>query len=192
MRVSVHAKGFLGVDAAIRHGVAGIEHALQASGAQLVELEHNNIFLALTLEGFECRYRHAKNCFEQGRALLVAEQEWRAAENLARRLSSFHGEGVAAENVLFGSDAGSHSTPHASLRELALMSHMGFSSTDLLRAATWNGARFLGRSDVLGKVDAGYYADCIVWSRNPVEFTERDWENPQQHMLGVMVGGKWV
>jgi imidazolonepropionase-like amidohydrolase len=192
MRVSVHAKGFLGVDAAIRHGVAGIEHALQASGAQLAELERKNTFVALTLEGFECRYLHAKQHFEQGRSLLMAEQEWRAAQDLARRLASFHGEGVAAKNVLFASDAGSHSTPHASLRELALMSRMGFSSVEILRAATWNGACFLGRSNVLGKVDAGYYADCIVWIKNPLEFTEHDWESPQEHMAGVMVNGKWV
>jgi imidazolonepropionase-like amidohydrolase len=192
MRVSVHAKGFLGIDAAIRHRVAGVEHALQASQAQLSELERRNIFVALTLEGFQCRYLHAKAHFEQGRSLLVAEHEWRAAQDLARRLSSFHGAGIAAKNVLFASDAGSHSTPHASLRELALMSGMGFSSEDILRAATWNGARFLGRSHVLGKIDEGFFADLVVWNKNPLEFTTKDWENSEKYRVGIMTAGKWL
>jgi imidazolonepropionase-like amidohydrolase len=189
MRVCAHAKGALGVDAAIRHGLASVEHALQASDANLSLMEERNVFIALTLEGFECRYRHAKEHHERTDIVLNAEREWNLAQNLARRLANFHGESLSANNVLFGSDAGSHSTPHASLRELALMRRMGFSATDIFRSATWNGARFLNQSHVMGKIDGGYAADFIVWQKNPLEFSNAEWENLESHMVAVVVGG---
>ena len=204
MRVSAHAKGTLGIDACLRHGIAGIEHALQATNAQIALLEERNIFVGLTLEGFECRIKHAVENREDTNTMRVVEYEWAAATRLATKLAHFHSDernsnstnGTnstnSASNVLFASDAGSHSTPHASLRELMLMRKFGFSPTDIFRAATWNGARFLNQQNNIGKVARGYQADLIFWNTNPLLLSELEWERLNKHIAGVMVGERWA
>jgi imidazolonepropionase-like amidohydrolase len=62
------------------------------------------------------------------------------------------------------------SLPGASLHdELALFSDAGFSSTEVLRAATLGPALFLGLSDSLGTVERGMIANLVLLEANPIE-----------------------
>jgi imidazolonepropionase-like amidohydrolase len=60
--------------------------------------------------------------------------------------------------------------PGASLHdELALLADAGFSSTEVLRAATLGPALFLGLSDSLGTVERGMIANLVLLEANPIE-----------------------
>jgi imidazolonepropionase-like amidohydrolase len=62
------------------------------------------------------------------------------------------------------------SLPGASLHdELALLADAGFSSTEVLRAATLSPALFLGLSDSLGTVERGMIANLVLLEANPIE-----------------------
>jgi imidazolonepropionase-like amidohydrolase len=62
------------------------------------------------------------------------------------------------------------SLPGASLHdELALLVDAGFSSTEVLRAATLSPALFLGLSDSLGTVERGMIANLVLLEANPIE-----------------------
>ena len=52
-------------------------------------------------------------------------------------------------------------------RELRLLAEAGFSGVEVIRIATLNGARFLGREDRIGSIVAGKQADLVVVRGNP-------------------------
>jgi imidazolonepropionase-like amidohydrolase len=55
------------------------------------------------------------------------------------------------------------------IRELELQEEAGFHPLEVLRHATWDGAKMVGLGDRLGKVRQGYLADLLVVNGNPVE-----------------------
>jgi len=55
------------------------------------------------------------------------------------------------------------------IRELELHEEAGFHPLEVLRHATWNGAKMVGLGDRIGKVRQGYLADLLVINGNPVE-----------------------
>ncbi len=55
------------------------------------------------------------------------------------------------------------------LRELQLQEEAGFSPLEVIRNATWNGARVLGEEERLGRIQPGYAADLVVVNGNPLE-----------------------
>jgi len=81
----------------------------------------------------------------------------------------------AKVNVLTGTDWSTspqekESLPGASLHdELALLADAGFSSPEILRAATLSPALFLGLSDSLGTVERGKIANLVLLEANPIE-----------------------
>jgi imidazolonepropionase-like amidohydrolase len=81
----------------------------------------------------------------------------------------------AKVHILTGTDWGislqeKGSLPGASLHdELALLADAGFSSTEVLRAATLSPALFLGLSDSLGTVERGMIANLVLLEANPIE-----------------------
>jgi len=54
-------------------------------------------------------------------------------------------------------------------RELISMVWAGIPVTDVLRAATINGARALGVDDILGSIEVGKLADLVIVRGNPLE-----------------------
>jgi imidazolonepropionase-like amidohydrolase len=55
------------------------------------------------------------------------------------------------------------------IRELELHEEAGFHPLEVIRHATWNGARMIGMGDRLGKVREGFIADLLVVNGNPLE-----------------------
>jgi imidazolonepropionase-like amidohydrolase len=55
----------------------------------------------------------------------------------------------------------------ATQRELELLVASGISPLDTIRIATYNGAVFLGKSDQLGSVDIGKFADLVMLAKDP-------------------------
>ena len=53
-------------------------------------------------------------------------------------------------------------------RELELMAEAGLEPMDILVAATYGGARVMGREAELGTIEAGKLADLVVLDANPL------------------------
>ena len=77
---------------------------------------------------------------------------------------------AAGVTVAAGSDAGNIGTLHgpALHRELELMAEAGLEPMDILVAATYGGARVMGREAELGTIEAGKLADLVVLDADPL------------------------
>jgi imidazolonepropionase-like amidohydrolase len=54
-------------------------------------------------------------------------------------------------------------------REMEIFAEAGLPPMEVLKAATWNGAYAVGRTDQLGSVEAGKLADFVVLRANPLD-----------------------
>jgi imidazolonepropionase-like amidohydrolase len=52
---------------------------------------------------------------------------------------------------------------------MEIFAEAGLTPMEVLKAATWNGAYALGRTDQFGSVEPGKLADFVVLDRNPLE-----------------------
>jgi imidazolonepropionase-like amidohydrolase len=69
-----------------------------------------------------------------------------------------------------GMDAGMPFCYFGSLyRELELLSRVGFSNKEILRAATYNNAKILNMSNEIGDISKGKFADLVVYDKNPLD-----------------------
>tara|TARA_B100000678_G_scaffold262822_1_gene245250 strand:+ start:16706 stop:16990 length:285 start_codon:yes stop_codon:yes gene_type:complete len=70
--------------------------------------------------------------------------------------------------MIFGTDAGVF--PHGqNARQLSRMVRFGMTEAEALQATTVNAADALGKSDTIGKIAPGYFADIIAVEGNPLE-----------------------
>lgn len=95
----------------------------------------------------------------------------------------------AGVKIALGTDGGDSfvfpgSSVHDELEELV---SAGLSPVEALRAATWNGAELLGKTDLHGSVEAGKRADLVLLSANPLE----DIENVRK-IQAVIFGGRYL
>lgn len=58
-------------------------------------------------------------------------------------------------------------------REMEIFSEAGVPAMDILKAATWNGAYAIGRSDLLGSLEPGKLADFVVLDADPLQDISR-------------------
>lgn len=72
--------------------------------------------------------------------------------------------------IAAGTDAGNPGAFHASslYREFQLMKEAGLTSSQILAAATFQGARLMGREKVVGTLEPGKIADLVVLNSNPL------------------------
>ena len=63
----------------------------------------------------------------------------------------------------------------------------GLSPFEILKAATYNPAVFLGKQEKLGTLEAGKQADLLLVEANPLQ----DIANLKQ-LKGIVLQGKWI
>ena len=74
----------------------------------------------------------------------------------------------ARVKLSFGTDAGV--CPHGiNARQFAFMVKYGMTPLEAIQSATVSAADLLGKSDLLGSIQPGKYADIIAVSGNPLE-----------------------
>jgi hypothetical protein len=95
----------------------------------------------------------------------------------------------AGVQILVGSDApDSFVFPGSALHdEMGELVAAGLSPAEVLRAATWNGAVFLGATDSHGSVEPGRRADLVMLDANPLQ----DIANTRR-IRGVLLGGHYL
>jgi imidazolonepropionase-like amidohydrolase len=157
-RVAVHATGEPGALYAARAGVASIDHAYQLSDETMRLMRERGIFAVPTFAILDYFADHAPSpaMAARERAML----DFHAAE--------FRKQLAAGVPIAMGSDVGPF--PHgAQAREFVLLVKYGMSPLAAIQAGTLHGAKLLGWEGQIGALKAGYFADVIAVTGNPLE-----------------------
>ena len=161
-KVTAHAHGVNGINAALRAGVDSIEHGTYLDDESIRLFKRNNAFLIPTILAGVTVAEWA----EDPDSFLLPPQRAKAAEvgprmiDMARRA---HRGGV---KIAFGTDSGV-SKHGENAREFGLLVEAGMTPVEAIRAATVVGAENLGKSDILGSLEPGKYGDLIAVSGDP-------------------------
>ncbi len=161
-KVTAHAHGVAGINAALKAGVDSIEHGTYLDDESIKLFKKNGAYLVPTLLAGATVVEWAKdpNSFllppQRAKALEVGPQMHDMAAK-ARK---------AGVKIAFGTDTGV-SKHGGNAREFPLLVAAGFTPMEAIRAATVNAADHLGKSDVLGSIAPGKYADIIATDGDP-------------------------
>jgi imidazolonepropionase-like amidohydrolase len=157
-KVMAHAEGAEGIKAAVRAGVDSIEHGtvMDEEGAQL--MEQHGTWLVPTLFCFQ---HDLETGLSQGRdpvsfakgVAIVKEQGPAFKRALAHHLKIAYGVDDDADFVS---------------KEFGALVNGGMTPIDALRAATLNGAELLGRSNEIGTLEPGKFADIVALDGDPL------------------------
>ena len=156
-KVMAHAEGAEGIKAAVRAGVDSIEHGtvMDEEGARL--MEQHGTWLVPTLFCFQ---HDLQTGLSQGRdpvsfakgVAIVKEQGPAFRRALAHHLK-----------IAYGIDEAEFVS-----KEFGALVNGGMTPIDALRAATVNGAELLGRSDEIGTLEPGKFADIVAVQGDPL------------------------
>jgi imidazolonepropionase-like amidohydrolase len=157
LKVAAHAHGTEGIKAAIRAGVASIEHGSMLDDEAIRLMKEKGTYLVPTA------YLITQFKFEGMPAPIAAKA--REAIPLAQ---ASHRKAIAAGvKIAFGTDAAVY--PHGdNAREFAVYVGYGMKPIDAIRTATVNAADLLGVID-RGVIARGKLADLIAVAGNPLQ-----------------------
>jgi imidazolonepropionase-like amidohydrolase len=172
LKVAAHAHGTEGIKAAVRAGVASIEHGSMLDDEAIGLMKRNGTYLVPTaylLSTFQFDSMPPAIAAKARQVIPLAQESHRRAIRTGVKIA-------------LGTDAGVY--PHGdNARELATYVDYGMRAADVLRAATVNAADLLGVTD-RAVIAVGKLADLIAVRGNPLE----DVKTVQQ-VLWVMKGG---
>ncbi|NOX50439.1 MAG: amidohydrolase family protein [Gammaproteobacteria bacterium] len=157
IRVAAHAMGAKGINAAVRAGVASIEHGWMLDNESIRLMKKNGTYLVPTTSML------SRISFDNMPASVRAKAE--VVFPLAKQslINAFR-SGV---KVAMGSDASM--IPHGeNATEIVAMVDLGMAPLQAIQAATLNAADLLGKSD-RGRVEVGLLADLTAVDGNPLE-----------------------
>ncbi|MFT4629209.1 MAG: imidazolonepropionase-like amidohydrolase [Arenicella sp.] len=158
--VAAHAHGTEGIKTAIIAGVDSIEHAsiLDDEAIRLAK-KHGTVF---SMDIYNTEYT-----LEFGKANGVPEENLKKDLEIGQiQRDSFSAAVKAGVKMVFGSDAAIY--PHGdNAKQFSRMVKFGMTEAQALQAATINAARLM-KSDNLGALKVGYFADIIAVPGNPL------------------------
>ena len=162
LRVAAHAHGDEGIRAAILAGIDTIEHVSLASDETIKLAAARKTWFAMDI--YNDDYILATGTANG------TEQESLDKEKMIglKQRQTFQRAVRAGVPMVFGSDAGVY--PHGDNGlQFEKMVTWGMTPLQAIQAATINAAQALGRTDDVGAVAVGRYADLIAVSGNPLE-----------------------
>ncbi|HTX49267.1 MAG TPA: amidohydrolase family protein [Caulobacteraceae bacterium] len=162
-RVSAHAHGLAGINAALANGVDSIEHGSFLDEASIaLFLEHKAFHVPTIIAGMT-----VLDLAQAGGGVLTPAQAEKAlvvGERIKQALGRSYRAGV---KIAFGTDMGVG--PHGqNAREFALMVEAGMTPADAVQAATVGAAELLDLSETVGSLGAGKSADLIAVDGDPL------------------------
>jgi imidazolonepropionase-like amidohydrolase len=175
LKVAAHAHGTEGIRAAVRAGVASIEHGSILDDEAISMMKERGTWLVPTTY---LTSRIDLEALPPGIRAKAEDVIPRAVENLRRAVA-------AGVPIAFGTDAAVF--PHGeNAGEFAALVDRGMDPLAAIRTATLNGAELLGVDD-RGAIAPGRLADLIAVRGNPLEDVR-----VLQNVRFVMLGGKVV
>jgi imidazolonepropionase-like amidohydrolase len=157
LNVAAHAHGTEGIKAAVRAGVASIDHGSMLDDEAIRLMVQHGTYLVPT--------SYLADAVDLG--ALPAPIRAKAEYILPRARQSLRRAIAAGVNIGFGTDAGVF--PHGdNAREFAVLVAQGMSPIDAIRAATIGAATLLGVDD-RGRIADGLLADLVAVPGNPLE-----------------------
>ncbi|MEZ4527589.1 MAG: amidohydrolase family protein [Desulfobacterales bacterium] len=165
LKVMVHCNGELPVASAVQAGCDSVEHGFFMGKENLRRMADSRVFwvpTAITMKAYARHLAPGSTEAETARKIYGHQAEQIA---LAREL------GVS---LALGTDAGSLGVRHGfSVREeLRILIQTGFSVSEAVKCATWNGAELLGISREAGRIAPGYPAIFLAVKGNPSDLAE--------------------
>lgn len=161
-RVTAHAHGVGGVNAALRAGVDSIEHATYSDAESFRLLRQGNRTIVPTMMAGWWVTQLA----EQGGTLSPAQTEKARAIGPAL-LAMVRRARAAGVRIAFGTDSGV--SPHGmNAREFQLLVEAGYTPLQAIQTATIAAADHLQLSDTAGRIAPGYSADIIAVDGDPL------------------------
>lgn len=162
-RVTAHAHGVDGINAALRAGVDSIEHGTYLDRDSIRLLRQGDRYVIPTMMAGWWVGQLA----EQGGTLTPAQADKarRVGPDLVRMVRMARQAGV---RFAFGTDTGV--SPHGqNAREFQLLVEAGFTPMQTLRMATVDAADHLQLGNVTGRIAPGYAADIIAVDGDPTQ-----------------------
>jgi len=161
-KVTAHAHGKSGVDAALRAGVDSIEHGTYLDAESIALFKENGatlvptVLAGVTVSGW-------------------TNEPWMPAPSRAKAaivgplmLDMLRRAKDGGVNVAFGTDTGV-SRHGDNAKEFALMVEAGFTPEEAIRAATVVASEHVQMSKDIGTLEAGKYADLIAVTKDPLK-----------------------
>ncbi|MAK62945.1 MAG: Xaa-Pro dipeptidase [Ponticaulis sp.] len=162
LKVASHAHGAEGIYNALMAGVDTIEHSSFIDDKGIALARENGAYLSMDI--YVTEY-----ILGEGEAAGILEESL-AKERMVGHVqrTNFTKAHEAGVKMVFGTDAGVY--PHGqNARQLSRMVRFGMTPLEALQATTINAADALGKSDTIGSIQPGYFADIIAVKGNPLE-----------------------
>jgi imidazolonepropionase-like amidohydrolase len=161
LRVEAHAHAAEGIKNAIRAGVASVEHATLIDDEGIALAKQHGTYLDMDIYDEECIQEQGK---DGGRPADFLEHDRNLGEQHRQNFTKALHAGV---KLSFGTDAGV--CPYdRSVMQFAFMVKYGMTPMQAIQSATHNAADLLGKSDILGSIKPGKYADIIAATSDPL------------------------
>lgn len=161
-KVSAHAHGTPGINAALRAGIDSVEHGSYLDKESVKLFREHDAWLVPTLLAGDTVARMAA-----GSSTLTPAQREKAATVGPIMQKNFGSAVQAGVKVAFGTDSGV--SPHGqNAKEFKLMVDAGMSPADAIRSATTGAAALLDRADRIGTIEPGKDADIIAVAGDPL------------------------
>lgn len=161
-KVTAHAHGVAGINSALKAGVDSIEHGTYFDDESVKLFKKNGAYLVPTLLAGATVVEWAKD----PNSFLLPPQRAKALQVgplMSDMAQKAHKAGV---KIAFGTDTGV-SKHGENAREFQLLVAAGLTPTEAIRAATVSAADHLGKSDVIGSIAPGKFADIIATDGDP-------------------------
>ena len=175
VKVAAHAHGTEGIKAAVRAGVASIEHGSMLDDEAIALMKERGTYLVPT-----------EYLSERINLAVLPALIRRKAEMVLPLARESHRKAIASGvKIAFGTDAAVF--PHGeNAKEFSSYVRLGMSPINALRSATVNAADLLGKTD-RGVIAAGKLADLVAVPGNPLEDI-----SATERVQFVMLGGRVV
>jgi imidazolonepropionase-like amidohydrolase len=178
MRVAAHAHSPDGIKNAIRAGVASVEHATLIDDEGIALAKQHGTYLDMDIYDEECIEEEGKNGSMTADFL---EHDHDLGEKQRQNFTKALHAGV---KLSFGTDAGVCEYDR-SIRQFAFMVKYGMTPMQAIQSATTSAADLLGKSEILGSIAPGKYADIVATPDNPLDDIRAI-----EHITFVMKEGK--
>jgi imidazolonepropionase-like amidohydrolase len=161
LRVEAHAHAPEGIKNAIRAGVASVEHATLIDDEGIALAKEHGTYLDMDIYDEECIQEDGKN---GKRPADFLEHDRKLGEAHRQNFTKAVRAGL---KMSFGTDAGV--CPYdVSVKQFAFMVRYGMTPMQAIQSATSSAADLLGKSEILGSIHPGKYADIIAVTGDPL------------------------